>query len=115
MTTVARPLSAGMISRLVSLRISLRGLDSEEDQLELVGLALLRVPLIWVRALSEASGGVLALWRVSSAQTTISGIGVCFGGRAYLWPLARTDVWGCFSSLEARLTTHWLEEAGYVC
>ena len=79
---MARPLSAGTIIRLVSFRSSLRALDSEGDKLELVGLAWLWMPIIWVRVLSEASGGILALRRASSVQATISGMGICFGGRA---------------------------------
>ena len=46
-------------------------------------------------------------------QDTISAVGICLGGRAKLRPLARTDVWGCVSTLEDRLTTHWSEGVGW--
>ena len=45
MTTVARPLSAGTTTRLVSLRSSLRAFDSAGARLVLVDLALLRIPI----------------------------------------------------------------------
>ena len=51
MTTVARPLSVGIIIRLVSLRSSLRALDSAGERLVLGNLAVLRIPTTWVWAL----------------------------------------------------------------
>ena len=89
---MARPLSAGIIIRLVSLRSSLRALDSAGERLVLGDLALLRIPTTWVRALAVISCGAPALLRAVSVQVTISAVGICLGGRAKMRPLARTDV-----------------------
>ena len=113
MTTVARPLSAGTIVRLVSLRSSLRALDSAEGRLGPTDLALLRIPMTWVLALSVVSCGAPALLRAASVQFNYLCCGYLLGGRAKLRPLARTDVWGCVSTLEDRLTTHWSEGVGW--
>ena len=56
--------------------------------------------MTWVRALSLVPCGATALLRAASVQVTISAVGICLGGRAKLRPLARTDVWGCVSTLE---------------
>ena len=95
MTTVARPLSAGTTTRLVSLRSSLRAFDSAVAKLVLVDLALLRMPITWARALSVTSWGAPVHRKTSSVQKKISNLGICLGGRAKLRSLARTDVWGC--------------------
>ena len=47
-TTVARSLSAGIIIRLVSLRSSLRALDSAGGRLMLGNVVLMRIPTTWV-------------------------------------------------------------------
>ena len=52
---MARSLSAGRITRLVSWRSSLRAFDSSGLRLGAEGFALLRTPMIWVRALSMTS------------------------------------------------------------
>ena len=113
MNTVARPLSAGTTVRLVSLQSSLRASDSAGGRLGPTDLALLRIPMTWVRALLVVSCGAPALLRAASVQVTISAVGICLGGRAKSRPLARTDVWGCVSTLEDRLTTHWSEGVGW--
>ena len=92
MTTVARSLSAGIVIRLVSLRSSLRALDSAGERLVLEDIALLRIPTTWVWALSVISCEAPALLRAVSVQVTISAVGFCLGERAKLRPLARTGV-----------------------
>ena len=79
---MARPLSAGRITRLVSWRSSLRAFDSSGLRLGAEGFALLRTPMIWVRALSMTSGVAWVLLRASSALATILEVGICFEGRA---------------------------------
>ena len=76
MTTVARPLSAGTIVRLVSLQSSLRALNWAD----ITDLALLRIPMTWVRALSLVPCEAPALLRAASVQVTISAVRICLGG-----------------------------------
>ena len=72
---MARPLSVGIIIRLVSLRSSLRALNSAGERLVLGDLAVLRIPTTWVWALSVISSEALALLRAVSMQVTISAVG----------------------------------------
>ena len=67
-------------------------LDSTGERLVLGDLALLRIPMTWVRALSVISCEALALLSAVLVQVAISTVEICLGGRAKLRPLARTDV-----------------------
>ena len=67
-------------------------LDSTGERLVLGDLALLRIPMTWVRALSVISCEALALLSAVLVQVAISAVEICLGGRAKLRPLARTDV-----------------------
>ena len=89
MATGARPLLAGTIVRLVSLRSSLRAFNWAGGKLGLTDLALLRIPMTWVWALSVVSCGALALLRAVSVQVTTSAVGICLGERAKLRPVSQ--------------------------
>ena len=103
-TTVAFPLSAGMITMSSACLRLLMAFCSAGQRLEAGGLALTRQPVILVRASCASEEGTLL--RPPSTAAMMSGTGIFLGAGAKFRPLANTPSSALDRGLADRFTTH---------